>query len=413
MTHGNTDPESSTSALEKEKLRLEIHDLRRPLYLHPTFWIGLFTAAVAVFGVIHERTLSNIRKEKAELDVLEAGRDLAEAQELRQATENEINTLAAQKIVEEARVRQAQLELNRLELRLEALRTAIPPSAQPLVDSIAESIGAVRRVTESLRIQILDRGQGDGILIRTPNEHWVVIDAGADGQQADSMRDVWGVDRLALAIVSHRHRDHFGGMDEVLESFPVERFLGVMDECPTRRTDDRLREINAERNISVLTAGADTIVIDGVRFIVLPQAPCAADENNNSVVVRVEFGNFSMLFPGDAEQAQRDWLVANYPELLDVNALKASHHGSRQGTSESWLSAVTAEMVVISAGAHRGFRHPHPEAVESYIAATGNSSWIYCTNRHGTVSIYAYYDGRVLVRRERPSEKSCVYDGTR
>ncbi len=66
----------------------------------------------------------------------------------------------------------------------------------------------------SVRIQVLDRGQADGILIRTPNDQWVVIDAGTNRQQARSMRDIWAVDRVALAILSHRHFDHQGGIDQ-------------------------------------------------------------------------------------------------------------------------------------------------------------------------------------------------------
>ena len=81
----------------------------------------------------------------------------------------------------------------------------------------------------SVRIQIIDRGQADGILIRTPNEKWIVIDAGTSRRQADSMRELWGVDRVALAVVSHRHFDHQGGMDEVLRDLPVDRFLGITD----------------------------------------------------------------------------------------------------------------------------------------------------------------------------------------
>ena len=64
----------------------------------------------------------------------------------------------------------------------------------------------------SVRIQVIDRGQADGILIRTPNQHWIVIDAGTNSQQAEAMRESWNVDTVALAVVSHRHFDHQGGI---------------------------------------------------------------------------------------------------------------------------------------------------------------------------------------------------------
>lgn len=161
--------------------------------------------------------------------------------------------------------------------------------------------------------------------------------------------------------------------------------------------------------------GHDTITIDGVRFIVLPQPPrqvCPSDENNNSIVVRMEFGEFSMLFTGDAEVDQRNWLIANRSDLLDVDVLKASHHGSSNGTSQSWLDAVTPARVVISAGVYVVYRHPHASAVDAYVVATGDVDRVSCTNRHMTVRVYGYRDGRVRVFRNNPTDKSCVYDGT-
>ena len=100
---------------------------------------------------------------------------------------------------------------------------------------------------KSVRIQIIDRGQADGILIRTPNEKWIVIDAGTNGQQAKSMKDVWGVDKVALAIVSHRHFDHHGGMDEILNTFDVERLIMDMEDCPKRTSDDKVRKARIGR----------------------------------------------------------------------------------------------------------------------------------------------------------------------
>lgn len=270
-----------------------------------------------------------------------------------------------------------------------------------------------------VRVQVIDRGQADGILIRTPNERWVVIDAGTDRQQAESMAGNWRVDSVALVIVSHRHRDHFGGMDEVLEAFPVGRFVGHLGDCPGTDADDTIRAISSRRGIPTQDLGADTIVVDGVRFIILPpdpdDDPCPREENNNSVVVRMEFGAFSMLFTGDAETAQREWLMEHHRDLLDVAVLKASHHGSRNGADgmvngRTWLDHVTPQAVVISAGVHRGFKHPHAETVDAYSAAVGDA--LHCTNRHGTVRVYAFADGSFRIRRQFSSDRSCAYDGT-
>ena len=133
-------------------------------------------------------------------------------------------------------------------------------------------------------------------------------------------------------------------------------------------------------------------------------------KNNNSVVVRLDFGEFSMLFPGDAEVEQLEWLSQNHANLLDVDVLKASHHGSNNGTSADWLEKVTPDYVVISAGVNATYGHPHESAVGAYNDAT--DSKVYCTNRHGTVRVYGFSDGRIWIRKQNDTDKSCVYDGT-
>lgn len=267
---------------------------------------------------------------------------------------------------------------------------------------------------QSVRIQIVDVGQGDGILIRTPNQQWVLIDAGPTRYLADSLGPHFGVNRLELVVVSHRHADHYATIERILRSFAVSRFVGNLADCPNRATDNGIRQALTDRNIPAQSLGADTLLVDGVRFIILPPDPvtdrCPDDENDNSVMVRLEYGSFSMLFTGDAEDAERDWLAANHTGLVDVDVLKASHHGSRNGTSAGWLAAVTPAAVVISAGVDARYRHPMPEAVTAYRAATGNR--LFCTNRHGTLRIYGYQDGHFTVTRQRPTAKSCTYDGT-
>lgn len=270
----------------------------------------------------------------------------------------------------------------------------------------------------SVRVQVIDRGQADGILIRTPNDRWVVIDAGTSKAQAEAMRDVWGVDEVALAVVSHRHTDHFGGMDDVLSLFDVDLLVMNTVDCPDRATDDKIRRIAGERNVVMQSLGADTFNIDGVRFIVLPPDPvdddCPDDENDNSIVVRMEYGDFSMLFTGDAETDERRWLMEHHPALLNATVLKAAHHGSGNGADGTfngtdWIDAVDPSAVIISAG--EGNRHGHPtdsamDIYEPHVAANR----MYCTSRMGTLRIYGRRDGRFSVWKQRPFTGSCRFN---
>lgn len=268
-------------------------------------------------------------------------------------------------------------------------------------------------VHASVRVQVIDRGQADGILIRTPNEKWIVIDAGTNKQQAEAMAGDWGVDEISLAIVSHRHRDHQDGMDDILKKFgTVERFLGILEDCPGRVGDDKVRAA-IKTNTTRLPVDTPPVTIDGVTFTVLPLPPrseCPDHENSNSVVVRMDHGEFSMLFTGDAEEDELNFLADNHAELLNVDVLKASHHGSENGYTDRFLEKVSPEIVVISAGVNGSYKHPHKEAVDAYKAIVGDK--LHCTNRHMTVRIYGYQDGHTRVYRQNKIDKSCVYDGT-
>lgn len=161
----------------------------------------------------------------------------------------------------------------------------------------------------SVRVQAIDRGQADGFLIRTPNDQWVVIDAGSnDRQMVDAMQNDWGVDRVALLVVSHRHYDHFGGVPRLLRSgIPVDRFIGHPDDCPNRATDDTVRHLLDSLNVQELGRDADTVTVDGVRFIVLPPDPidnrCPNEEYDNSVIVRLEFGDCPCYSPGTLKRS--------------------------------------------------------------------------------------------------------------
>ena len=270
---------------------------------------------------------------------------------------------------------------------------AIPRSVAGRAYGGGDPAGGIRRAAaqsqhDGVRVQVNDRGQADGILIRTPNERWVVIDAGANDAQADAMATEWNVDRVALAVVSHRHWDHLGGLDEIIDDFPVDRLLMNMADCPDRVGDDRVRQVAARRNVATLAVGGSAIEIDGVRFVVLPPDPetdrCPEEENNNSIVVSMEFGEFSMLFTGDSETEQREWLMRHHASLLDMDVLKASHHGAENGAdgsvgARSWLETVSSEDVVISAGRDNDYGHLHDAAMDVY--ETPGHGNVHCAHR--------------------------------
>jgi len=133
------------------------------------------------------------------------------------------------------------------------------------------------------------------------------------------------------------------------------------------------------------------VELGSVLLTVLPKAPeDRQKENNCSVGIRVQYGVFSALLPGDAEGAERAWWLAHASELCDACAvLKLAHHGSRNGTDARWLGAVRPRVAVASLGAGNEFGHPHPETV-ALLARAGIP--LLRTDEAGTVAFAS--DGR-------------------
>jgi beta-lactamase superfamily II metal-dependent hydrolase len=125
-----------------------------------------------------------------------------------------------------------------------------------------------------------------------------------------------------------------------------------------------------------------------MRIRVLPPMGPAADHNNRSVGLLLEFGEFRAIFPGDAERPELAYFAGL--GLPPVAVLKAAHHGSGNGVSPEWLAAIRPRVVVISVGARNGYGHPHPAAVRYY---EGSGADVYRTSIHGRITIRGARDG--------------------
>lgn len=265
---------------------------------------------------------------------------------------------------------------------------------------------------DPVTIHVLDVGQGASALIRTPHGKWAVIDGGPSRYLADSAIPRYNVDRFALAVLSHRHSDHLTGLLHAFAKAPTDVFVADTSDGPSvlRSSLGRFKAMVRERELPVRTLRPDTFDIDGVRFIIIP-SPVPGDplENNRSIIVRLEYGQFSMLFPGDAEANERAALVAHAPRLMRSSVLMASFHGSRNGTSPEWLAAVSPSAIVIPVGDGSRFPLPNGPAVDSYIRLVGENR-VYCTNRQGTILVFGYPDGRSAVRPEKLKTSPCAFE---
>jgi len=233
----------------------------------------------------------------------------------------------------------------------------------------------------------LDVGQGDAVLIRSPEGKTALIDAG--GGSIVHLLTALGVDTIDLGLASHPHADHIGGMAEVLRTFAVRYYLDNGATHPTATYRSLMRQVERS-DVVYLEAAARTIALGSVTLRILPP-PAEGDHNNRSVGVVVEYGDFWAILTGDSEWAELEHFTTL--GVPDVTVLKAAHHGSANGVTEAWLAATGPEVVVISVGAGNSYGHPHPGALSRYQAA----ATVYRTDVHGTITIRGARDGTVEV----------------
>ena len=237
-----------------------------------------------------------------------------------------------------------------------------------------------------LEVHFIDVGQGAAVLLRTA-EAAVLVDAGRDGTVA-SYLELLEIPAIDLAIATHAHADHIGGFEFVLGTLPVER-IWYNGQTHTTRTFERFIDalLASDTSYEEPIRGQQIDFADLVLTVLHPTGS-AADYRGHlhdyNIVVRVEYGAFSVLLTGDAEvEAELD-IIRSGLEIRST-VLKLGHHGSRTSSSLQFLQAVDPRVTVYQADFENSYGHPHPEVVVRVQDVLGAE--LFGTDRHGTVII--------------------------
>ena len=276
------------------------------------------------------------------------------------------------------------------------LRRYVPPLAFAqfllLAVLILHPLSAAR-ADGKLRVDFLDVGQGDSAFITMPDGTTLLVDGG--GNPNDAGRRIgetvvseylwWrGLSQIDYVLATHADADHIDGLNDVLKNFSVRAALIARrprDDPEFEKFSQRLTETRT--NSETIQAG-DVIRFGEVEINVLwPPNGGDTSTNNDSVALRIQFGERSILLTGDIEQVAERSLLASQQQL-SADVVKVPHHGSKTSSTEGFVLATKPQLAIISVGRNSRFGHPHKEVVDRWKA---NGATVLTTGEYGTITL--------------------------
>lgn len=224
--------------------------------------------------------------------------------------------------------------------------------------------GVFNDTSTSLSVHFIDVGQADSILIINKSNS-MLIDGG-NNVDSDIVVDYLksqGIKKLDYVIGTHPQEDHIGGLDAVINTFEIEKIIMPKVSSSTKTFEDVLLAIK-NKNLKITNPKVgDIYELNDSKFTIMaPNKTDYSDVNNASVVVKLQYGNNTFIFTGDAEKLSEEEIIKLGNIKSDV--LKVGHHGSNSSTSLEFLKAVSPKYAVITVGEDNKYGHPSVEVLE-------------------------------------------------
>lgn len=272
---------------------------------------------------------------------------------------------------------------------------------------IFTSMQILKCLPSDLTIYFIDVGQGDSTLIVTPNHKTILIDGGGTEFESDFdigkqtlLPEILGqrITKIDYLLISHFDSDHVGGLLTVLESLKVKNAI-ISRQIEESGNYKKFLKIVKDKKINVMVVKKDDeICIEkNLKIDVLwPKREQITDNvlNNNSIVAKVIYNNFSILFTGDIEKVAEENIIREYKDtnLLTSNIIKIAHHGSKTSSTEGFLNLVNPKIALIGVGRDNKFGHPNEETIQRL---KNMKVKIYRTDEMGEITIKINKKGMV------------------
>lgn len=235
-------------------------------------------------------------------------------------------------------------------------------------------------------IRFFDVGQADAALVIT-NGYTMLIDGGnvADGDDVVASIEALGISKIDIIVSTHSDEDHLGGLPDVMEAFEVSTLYADGNPADTK-IYQRFCDVAEEHGIAVANPEpGEVLELGAAKVTFLGPVSLSSDPNANSIVLRIDYGETSFVFTGDAtEQEEKEIVEAGMDLRADV--LKVSHHGAEESSCYVFLREVMPEYAVISVGANNKYGHPTANTL-SRLRDVGAA--VYRTDELGEIICYS------------------------
>lgn len=257
------------------------------------------------------------------------------------------------------------------------------------------------RSVSGLRIDFIDVGQGDGILLETKKQV-ILVDGGSTQlkklgeQRLEPLLKSRGIRKIDMAFVSHGDQDHISGLMWLLEEDTGIEIGRLFLPLPGKGEEiyEKLESAAARKGVKADYICAGDLIQSGklsLSCLYPYRDTLSSDRNGHSEVLLAEYGDFSMLLMGDLGTEGEAEIAEVWDEKKQVQILKSGHHGSSTSSSELFLDTVRPQIAVLSYGKDNSYGHPHPEVIER-LEERGIASW--ATEEQGMITVRT--DGKEL-----------------